>query len=316
MQVNWRSLLSDIRVAWIDKGRNVSRGNVNIACPWCQNDPSQHLGISLVKEAYYCYREPNRHSGRSFISLLFKLGQGRIEAVRLLKRYTIAGASLEFAQPIAVKRDIIQTLWDRFSPAQYNDACLHYLHTRGFRSPKIVCEQYGLRFAREGRYANRLLIPFSLNGQIKSFTGRALYNSMELRYLAYDRSASQYLYSPNASKPHADTLALVEGPVDALKLAYAGHRLPIIVAALNGKQLGSDKYLQLRNIASKVRLVLVALDADVSMSYAYDIINNVAQVLRPHKIARAKLPIGYKDPGELPTEEALRWLNAQRSAQN
>ena len=314
MQINWRSLLTEINVSWIDKGRNVSKGNVNISCPFCMNDPSYHLGIALNKEAYYCYRDPNRHSGRSAIRLLMRLGQGALNAERLISKYADHDAPDPFdaPQPIEEPPERMEIIWNRFESAKYDDRCLKYLIKRGFPSPRLVCERYDLRVAKEGTYANRLLMPLRINGEIKSFVGRAIYDHAVLRYLAFEKAGPQYVYSPNAARPLSDTLAIVEGPVDALKIAYACARLPIIVAALNGKHLGPDKLLQLRELGANKKFVIVSMDADVPLSSVYQMINAIAQAIRPPKIGRARLPRGYVDPGEMSAEDCFKWLNAAR----
>lgn len=315
VQIDWRDLLDSIRVPWRDKGSNVSRGNININCPWCVNDPSFHLGIAEGKEAYFCYREPNRHSGSNFIRLLIALKQNRVEAFKLLNHYR-RQTDIKVVEKTGFNPDQLQRAWDRFAPAASNQRCLHYLAQRGFPYPKIACEMYDLRVALNGPWTNRLLFPLKKDGSLHAWTGRALLPSMDLRYKTYSLGDLQTVYCPDASKPLAQTLVIVEGPLDALKVAYTCHRSPIRVAALVGKHLSAAKLLQLRALGAKCDKVLVALDADVSMSAAYQILNEIAQAIRPRKIARAKIPIGYGDPGDIPVGEVLSWLVACTSSLN
>lgn len=307
MEIEWRALLDAIRVPWADRGANTSGGNVNIACPWCKNDPSHHLGVSLHKEAYFCFREPNRHSGRSFVSLLIALRQPRTDAIRLLNYHR---KSADPAYPARVDAIVdpqkLRNAWDRFAPATVSRRCLEYLAVRGFASPRTVVETYDLRVAPEGTWANRLLLPLRDGaGDALSWTGRALLPTMTPKYLT-QRVQAAYLFAPDARKPVRHTLVLVEGPIDALKVADACRRAPFIVAALSGKQLSASKLLQLRLLA--VERLLLAVDADVATSSAYQMISEIAQALRPRQIGRARLPLGYKDPAEIPSEEILPWL--------
>lgn len=309
MQIDWRGLLTTIRVPWVDRGANTSGGNVNIACPWCRNDPSHHLGISLHKEAFYCYREPNRHSGSSFIRLLVALRQPRVEAVRLLNQHRERVSAFVPTEPADPAK--VRAAWDRFAPAAASTRCLNYLERRGFASPRTVAETYDLRVAPAGDWSGRILLPLhGSEGEPVSWTGRALSPELTPKYLVQQLQGS-YLFKPDARKPIRHTLVLVEGPLDALKIANACRRAPYIVAALSGKHLGSGKLLQLRLLGAE--RVLLAADADVSTSSVYQQIAELSQALRPRHIGRAKIPTGYKDPAEIPTEEILPWLVASSS---
>lgn len=312
MEIDWRGLLDSLRVPWADRGHNTSKGNISIACPRCQDDPSHHLAIAEHREAYYCYRDPNRHSGKNFIGLLISisrahsLGIDRNEAIRLLNYYRL-GRRIALPAP---KQQIIQPLtlaWDRFAPATDSKACIDYLANRGFEAPRALCERFDLRYAPSGQWAKRLLMPLhQLTSQI-TWTGRDISGQSSLAYRVQEVNGYNPLYLPDAKKPRADTLVIVEGPMDALKIAYDCRYESIIVAALCGKGLNAAKILQLRGIA-KDYSVLLAVDADVPISQSNHMISELAPALQSRYIGRVKMPEGIKDPGEILGGEVLPWL--------
>jgi hypothetical protein len=309
MQVDWRGLLNSLRIPWADRGSNCSRGNVNIACPFCHSDPSHHLAIAEQREAFYCYREPNRHSGTDFIRLLVRLGLPRYDAVRLLNQYK---ADRPIPPPDSRKNPAPNTrAWDRFAPASENQQCLDYLAGRDFSSPRTLCERFDLRFAKEGSWAKRLLIPMHRGADLISWTGRDLSGRSELKYKTYEVADYQPIYFPDRRKQireaEEQVFVLVEGPLDALRVADSCRMAPIKVAALCGKHLGPQKLLALRE-AAKSADILVALDADVALSSCYQMIAELAGSLRSRYIGRAALPMGCKDPGEIPNEGVMKWL--------
>lgn len=311
MQIDWRGLLSEIRVQWRDRGANVSKGNINVACPWCQNDPSFHMGISEAREAHYCFREPNRHSGTSFIRLLMGLGVNRNEALRLLNRYK-RGVAVETEKPRkSISLDSVSMGWSRFQSATQSPACLEYLASRGFPNPADTAARYDLRFAREGSWARRLLIPISnLDGKVMSWTGRALID-LKPKYLALETHPDPYL--PSLSKPPGSVLVIVEGTMDALKghdacrRSIAGQQF--VFVALHGKSISPPKLLMLRELAKGCDGALLALDSDVTLASIHVIKAELASAIKLRYIGRARLPRGFNDPADMPAGEIPIWLS-------
>jgi hypothetical protein len=64
--LDWRQLLTDNRVPFIERGPNVKRGEINIRCPFCGSaDPSYHMGLNLDSGWWSCWRNKDQHSGKS-----------------------------------------------------------------------------------------------------------------------------------------------------------------------------------------------------------------------------------------------------------
>lgn len=308
MQIDWRALLDTLHVEWIDRGKNVGSGDINIKCPLCLDDPSKHLGIALGKEAFFCYRSPNQHSGRSFTFLLRKLGQSENEAIRLLRRYRRAGTA-PIEPRVSAGAEVQKTAWSRFETAGNSKECVEYLSARGYPSPRTMCEQFDLRYAPAGVWARRLLLPLHHDGEVISWTARDMTGRAEQKYLMREVPGFVALCMPDTFKPTPTRAVIVEGPMDALRIAQATRDERVISIALCGKALGAEKLLQIRKACETCTDILVTMDSDAPMSACYQTVADIRSAVQSERVGRAKLPVGIKDPGELPAQGVLQWLN-------
>ena len=315
MQIDWRGLFDSLSIEWIDRGKNTSAGNINIKCPWCLDDPSKHLAVALMKEAWFCYRAPNQHSGKNFFRLLSKLGiRDEEEARRLLRRFQRAGDAL-VPQRLPADLQEQRTAWSRFETAGNSREALDYLSARGFPAPKTLCERFDLRYAPVGLWARRLLIPLHLDGEVISWTARDMTGRFEQKYLMREVPGFVALCMPDALKPAPSIAVIVEGPMDALRIAQGTRDARVISIALCGKSLGAEKLLQIRKACETCTDILVTMDADAPMSACYQTVADIHSAVTVERVGRAKLPPGIKDPGELPAEGVLQWVNKAYSIQ-
>jgi len=305
--VDYRSLLDSIGVEWKDRGSNTSKGNINIGCPFCPDDPSFHLSISEEDRGYYCYREP-RHSGTNMIRLLVRLGVAYADVPGLLNSFNHEAVTARPSKPVSVS----DRAWARFKSAAESSAAIGHLSKRGFPTSGIVARQYDLRVAEAGRWAQRLLVPLRWNGELVTWIGRSLRDGIEPKYLM-ESVSKPVIYVPRRPRR---TLIVTEGSMDALKIAVATEPYDISSAALLGHGLSGDRLTQVSNIANDCDNVLVALDTDrqgrylnYSVSDCYAIVDELAtQVACP--VERLEVPIYRKDPGELSIDEVREWLAA------
>ena len=299
--INWRSLLSELRVDWSDRGPNRSTGQITIKCPQCgAADPSRHLAINEATGQYYCFRNPQGHSGKSAPYLLRALGVSPSLVVALLNQY----GDGKTAQP---SKNYVSTDagWDRYLPAANNPQILSYLEERGIVRPAEAARIFDLRYAPNGQYAQRVLMPIhQANGKI-GFTGRALVPRITPKYLMHE-SVRSGVYLPHVPE-ELDTLVIVEGPFDALKMAWALEDQPIVPAALLGLALPETRLKMLVDLAKRAKHVLVALDSDQPVSVVYRIIREIAVYLTC-EVVRCPIPSGSKDPGELSMQGVREWL--------
>ena len=305
MTINWRALFDHLRVPWRDRGANCSRGHVNCRCPFCGNaDPSFHLTVKEDTGEYYCFRSPGTHSGRSLPWLLLHLGVAAGDAIdAVIEQHSDRRmpAILTATPPSPVR-------WDRFEPAAEHPAALAYLEERGYASPEKMCQQYDLRFTRSGRFAWRVLLPLTYEGQTTGFTGRTIADATP-RYLTNDpTSGSLYLPAGRHVVPPR-VLLLCEGPFDALTVARACSRADVLPAALLGTAIPAERKLHISSLARGVACVVYVPDADQAVSNTYRLIAEL-ELIPGVKVKRVPVPRGHKDIAEMTTqtEELQRWL--------
>jgi hypothetical protein len=304
---DWRGLFDALRVEWRDRGANVAKGNINIACPFCARDPSFHLSVSETKAAFYCFRDP-RHKGSNVRYLLSALGATSTEAEALLARFSNGSAV-----PEAKARDAsrAERSWQRFESVFASQDALDYLASREI--PASTYLPLDLRVARAGAWASRILIPYYHQGTLEAFTGRAWYDHLEPKY-RMDPDAPATVYVPSRRVIADRVVVIVEGQFDAIKLTAALPEAQYLVIALGGKNLSAEKVLRIRDAAGGQCATLVgALDADVPVPIANSIISTLASSLRPRYTIRAKLPPHIGDPAKLPLKDIAEWMMCQLS---
>jgi hypothetical protein len=303
--IDWRGLLSSIQIEWRDRGANWSRGNVNIRCPLCANDPSFHMRLNEEEPGFYCLRD-GRHKGRNLVFLLGRMKIAQHEAQRLLQTYS--SKKLNFAPaPPSPAPDLSKALmrWNRFQPAQDSPHCRAYLLAeRGFPRPAVTCATYDLRYAPEGEWAQRILLPIrDTEGEVVSWVGRALSKQAELRYKMED-AARSLIYMPRRARRR---LIVVEGPFDALKIAAATEAEDIAPMALLGKALNSTKLMLINRLAEEATEVFQCMDEEVPIGESYATLRELQAALR-RPVRRLKLPLGSGDAGALDFAQVREWL--------
>lgn len=300
--LDWRTLLDTIGIEWIDKGKNTQRGNVNIACPFCGDDPSYHLAISENIHAYYCYRDPS-HAGYNLRKLLVQLGVSYAETTSLLNSYN------SDVEPEIVKKQAAtaaEAAWQHFEQADTDPRYRAYLIERGFIAPISVARQYDLRFAPYGKWAMRLLIPVTENGHVITWIGRDITDSLKPKYRAEPIEHPGYLYVPRMPR---EILVITEGSIDALKIAVATDGEPISSVALLGKNMNNARLERLGALAKGCKRVLLALDKDVPDIYRW--LYAISHAVSPCPVEQLTVPYGYNDPGAMPLTEINSWIRGK-----
>jgi DNA primase len=300
--ISWRVVLSDLNVDWSDRGANHSAGSINIKCCWCgAADPSRHLSINEQTGQYYCFRRPRDHYGKSAAYLLRALGASNASIDALLQSNG-SGRTARAERPKTYKT--ISVDWGAYAPAADNPRMLHYLADRGFLDCKSVAQRFDLRAAPFGKWANRLLIPFKDKGRVEGFTGRAIYPHMDPKYKT--EAPGDLIYVPHIPE-HPQALVLVEGPLDALKLAVA---CPYLLAvSILGLAMHAAKLERIYALAAKTQTILFVLDNDQPRSVVYPMLDELSAAIRK-KVDRCAVPGSAKDPGELEIEDIRQWMHS------
>lgn len=289
MSVDLRQILDRYSIYYRDRGKNVSRGNIVVSCPWCDEHGSEHLAISLESPEYYCFRNP-RHSGGSF-ALLFKA----------LNLPPDAYKGLEFKTTIRTQKHDSNnySIFRFFQHADESQEALDYLTSRLFEDPVKVCRQFDLRVGTEGRWAGRLLIPLTVG-----WTGRAMRPHISLRYDAYTNEDGFFIYGNSSS------VIIQEGALDSMRIASVTSEFTVI--AMTGKKLTPAMLLRLRLM--KPSSIYFLPDSDVLPSEYFNYTKQLRSYVPWAPVKRLKLPANVKDTCLLQEDITRNWLYKSTAA--
>jgi hypothetical protein len=203
-KVDLLGLLDQHGIEYVTRGPNVARGNINVKCPFCRDDPSYHMGIRLEDGAWGCWRQ-KKHRGRSPHWLLSKLLGMSYTQLRLVIGDVRTKSLTEFEKTIMRLGEIEAPTNDRvsggrprkprlFIPNSFraitgtglDTRYLRYLSKRGFHGEYgvAVAKEFRLSWAVNGPWRNRLVIPIYYRRRLVTWTGRALSDDNPRRYLA------------------------------------------------------------------------------------------------------------------------------------
>jgi len=215
-----RTYLQDRNITFDEEGKNVSSGWWGVNCPFCMDDPSNHLGINTESMGISCWI---CGTTGTIIKLVMKLDQCSARAAELI----INKYSGTQVYPERKKADIgyVKRYFDQISPP----ADVHFTLTKRIQKylskrelpVKTTFEKYKLGwFAPTSFYKYRLYMPVYLNRKLVAFTTRDMTDKMEPPYknCPDDRCAvaiKDTLYNFDSA---VDTAIVVEGPFDVLKV--------------------------------------------------------------------------------------------------
>lgn len=295
MTVDLRRLFDKYRISWRDRGANTAKHCVNICCPLCgSSDSGFHMGVNENGQGWYCLRN-QKHNGKSYAKLFQLLHIPKKEWAGKV----IDGGERSLGTP-GPSRDYRE--WMYFLPAEESVECCDYLAARGFTEPVATAKRFNLRFAPEGRWVGRLLIPLSTG-----WTGRAMRSHMELRY----KSETDELGHFECGNRKSRTLVLLEGPLDAMRLAtvndlYHYH-------ANLGKRITASLIMQIR--LRDYSTIYYAPDGDVSQLEQYETVNLLESYCTQQKVITIQFPKDRKDACGMTELEARKWLATMTTQQ-
>lgn len=311
--ISWKSIFDAEGVPYVEKGPNVARNNINIACPWCGDDPSHHLGVSLDGQGWGCWRDAE-HRGKSPYRLLFKLigdralkyvpepSQKELESdfPGLASRFSFHQASPEEEPLIEPWRE-----WRKCIPItpDYKDPFFKYLSQRGLVYSTIL--KCGLRKVQHGPYKWRVLIPVYWGSAWRGFVGRAISPSAQVRYKASPglNSIAQFrVYWPDKVDTRPQATIVTEGPFDGMTLAQTAsiHRVNIAVVSALGIVLSPEKIQQIHQLPNPI----LAFDKEAEELAVRTALKHNWGVASPP-------PRGKKDLGECTRGEIYKWIQQQ-----
>lgn len=306
--MDWVAFLQDNHIGWVSRGPNTKRGEVSVHCPWCgEDDPSEHLGISLTTENWGCLRSM-QHRGHSPVYLIQGLlGCSAHQARLVVTQYSVPdpdalGCFEAPLTPLKVPQVNKQRLPVEARAIAYDGTTgrfWRYLWRRGFDDPNLVCMQYHLSCCTTGPYQSRIVIPVYGGGKLLGWQARAIGAVVSApRYLSSGEAVKQTVF--NMDVEGGKTLYVCEGPFDALKVDYYGQAYQARAVCGFGVNLTTSQIATINEIAKRFDQTVLLYD-----SGATEAIFNVIEWLPGAVIG--ELPPDVKDPGDL-TKAQVEWL--------
>lgn len=322
MAFDWLRALDQHKVSYATAGKNVSRGNFVVKCPFCAHeDQGMHMSVALKGRGWRCLRRPMDHKGQHAGRLLAALIGCSIEQAYRLVGDAVFVPSDFMAAVNAAMADapLIEDMPGLKMPAEFieidtklkSKLAFNYLLGRGFAANQIsaLTRRWGLRFATSGAYLNRIIFPVIMDGKLCSWTGRHV-GSHPIRYKTLSQDAEKatdegyqpalgpisdfLLFHDQIQASDADTLYLVEGPFDALKVCVLGRSRGAIATCCFTAQPSDAQIGALHELFPTFKRKVLLLDRGTIANSL-----RVAQAFASLGLEIGELPGGIKDPGDL-----------------
>jgi 5S rRNA maturation endonuclease (ribonuclease M5) len=210
------SYLEDRGIEYHTSGKNVSRGWVEIHCPfpYC-DDPSWHCGINLTSKMFNCFICGTKGPITKLIKEID--GCSDAEANTTVGEFQDYSSTLSGEEPVTPASRV---LLPREAAREIPDLHRRYLEGRGF-DPDYLAEKYGLRFCHSvGDWKFRIIIPIRMRGRLVSFTSRLVVDTKgnPYKHCGNDKAVvpvPHCLYNVDSVRKRA---ILVEGVTDVWRI--------------------------------------------------------------------------------------------------
>lgn len=282
------------------------------------------MSIGLSGQGWRCWRRPTDHVGKNPSKLVAALSGVSYEQAR-----HITGTSTyvpeDFMDQVRGRLDPKPVLrptkfkkpkeWKPFqdtpvlpSQRRFNT----YLLDRGFTQQQIgrMTRRYDLHYATQGDCKDRIIFPVYYYDKLVAYTARSIHPTATLRYKTptADPEKAKELNQPCAVGPvtdyllwfddllevDADTICLVEGPFDALKVNTLGRKEGIAATCFFTAEPSVSQVNSLYEVLPRFRNRLIVLDRGTLTGQ----LRTLAQ-LPGLRLQVVTLPKAIKDPGEL-----------------
>jgi hypothetical protein len=331
MSFDWVHFFEQRGIEFATSGPNVGKGNVAIHCPFCgSGDEAQHLSVNLAGKGWRCWRSPSSHYGR-----------GPTRLVQALLGCSFEQAAAITGSSVHIPEDFLSRVSAALTPAQHAErppvtmpkqfkpidvrspSCrpyVNYLLKRGFpeRSIRHMSRDYGMVYASLGPYKGRIIFTVTFEEALVTWTGRAIDASVELRYKALSPDVNKaadeglpaaigptsdyLLWYDDLMQSPCDTIVLVEGPFDALKVSVLGRDVGICSTCFFTSEASPQQVNLLHELLPRFKRRILLLDQGtlpkaLKLTNTLSSLNITSQVLSPR----------FKDPGEI--ENVSQLLN-------
>lgn len=335
MAFDWLHFLDQYHIDYVTEGPNVAKNNINTRCPFCEDDPSHHMGISLEGKGWSCWRtksNPEGHRGKNPARLVHALLGCSYERAKEITGSNVnipedfMGAVMKQMNPavVADRKDKLELLpdfkrFDKLLPS--STPFLNYLKYRRSIAPKTVKRftvEYDIHYCTRGPYRGRIIFPVYHNGKLVSWTGRTIYDKEIVRYKTLPNDSDKaeregvplsigpinnyLLWLDDLWNSDAEHICITEGPFDALKVDVLGRGKGIVATCLFGAYPTDTQFELLYGLLPRFKRRSFLLDRA-----AYPFAMQAAMVMSNHiQVDCPMLPSSVKDPGEITQSDLLK----------
>jgi len=341
---DWRSFLELHGIPYIESGKNVASGNINIKCPFCRDDdPSEHMGINIENGYWGCWRD-DTHRGKAPHRLIAQLlGYTRRQVLELLGQFRTLPDDEDMINAIRAisnenrgedrsiarnKLSMPKTFW-RYSeiPSEaMKEQFKRYLIGRGFKHNRIerVCNQYDIRFCISDPLKNRIIFPITKNNSLYTWTSRSIgsrgpkYKTLSHksrtviagRYYTAVGSIKDCVYRyDHVIRNNAEFVFICEGVFDAIKFNYLADRVGLsdtfTAVCVFGKVTSTEQEFMLMRLQRQGRKLILLLDENTT----HDALRICSRFGRD-PVSILTLPEDIKDPGSLTKRSFIKLIGS------
>lgn len=323
--IDWRQLLVDNNIPFVEKGKNVAKGNYNIACPFCgSSDPSHHMGINIQTGAWGCWRNSEHRGNKPHRLISAMLGCSFDAADDFVRQYTKLDFSLDsndltgsleliFKNKGKEKETVssgVLSLPEEFlmlgNGLMSSFSFRNYLQNRGFSDVYKLADRYNLRYAIQGEYRDRIIVPLYSKGKLMCWTGRTIKN-MDLRYKTLNKehgaikTLKNFVFEPRDIYKGGKALFITEGPFDAIKVDYYGQELGVRATCLFGLSYTDEQIWALRDLIPFYKKAYIMMDSGAE-TVGMRLLSELSDL---SNIALFDVSSYADDPGNLTKEQVI-----------
>jgi DNA primase len=181
---------------------------------------------------------------------------------------------------------------------------LQYLERRGFPKAHIaeLCRVFKLRAAVSGPFKDRIIVPYFMEGELVTWTGRAIAET-HMRYMDLSKDMSivppkSTLFNYNAACRKAKVLLVAEGPFDSITADFYSRDYGVRCVALSTNSITEQQTYILEEVSVNFEQILIVMDnaSDLAVLDSYKMKEKLATI---KNIGYTGLPRGYKDFDEM-----------------
>jgi hypothetical protein len=323
MSFDWRTFLDAHGIHYVEKGRNVSKGNLAIKCPICTDDPSEHMNVSLYGYGYACWRDAEHRGHNNAVLVQKLLSCTWSEATSIVSDDAVVVPTMttfreqserflaKYGHQTGTRRLKLPDTWVPLHEpgGVMRSLVLEYVKSRGYseHDALALAKRYDIHYTPGGSWTRRVLWPVrDGGGKLVNYIGRSISRNPHLRYKTLGTTEAGSRVSDclfdlhNLVTASGEALVITEGPFDAMRIGWLGETLGVFATCIFTINMSERQLDLVRMLARRFTRTFVLLDngALLQATRAQTYLSDIG-------CRRLSIPEGVKDPGELNPSQVL-----------